>query len=97
MVLFSDIGGLRPRYHEKAQRIADGDYAVLMPNFYYRDARGVVVPEGKSFRDPDMRPTLFGYAAHLTPEAQSRDFAALLECLDREPVIWDSESGLHSP
>lgn len=84
VVLFTDIGGLRPCYHEKAQQIADNGYAVLMPNIYYRDARGPVVPEGKSFRDPDVRPTLFGYAGRLTPEALSRDFAALLECIDSE-------------
>ena len=94
VVLFTDIGGLRPCYHEKAQRIADGGYAVLMPNVYYRDARGPVVPEGKSFRDPDVRPTLFGYAGHLTPEAQSRDFAALLGCLDREPEFANGRIGV---
>ncbi|MBD3896473.1 dienelactone hydrolase family protein [Halomonas sp. ML-15] len=84
VVLFTDIGGLRPCYHEKAQRIADSGYAVLMPNVYYRDAYGPVVPEGKSFRDPDVRPTLVEYAGHLTPEAQSRDFAALLACIDEQ-------------
>lgn len=94
VVLFTDIGGLRPCYHEKAQRIADGGYAVLMPNVYYRDARGVVVPEGKSFRDPDVRPTLFEYAGHLTPEAQSRDFAALIGCLDDEPEFADGKIGV---
>lgn len=82
VVLFTDIGGLRPCYHEKAQQIADNGYAVLMPNVYYRDARGPVVPEGKSFRDPEVRPTLLEYAGHLTPEAQSRDFLALLDGID---------------
>ncbi|MFP4263676.1 MAG: dienelactone hydrolase family protein [Halomonas sp.] len=94
VVLFTDIGGLRPCYHEKAQRIADNGYAVLMPNIYYRDARGVVVPEGHSFRDPEVRPTLFDYAGHLTPEAQSRDFAALLACLDREPEFAAGRIGV---
>ncbi|GAA0568946.1 dienelactone hydrolase family protein [Halomonas salifodinae] len=82
VVLFTDIGGLRPCYHEKAQQIADNGYAVLMPNVYYRDARGPIVPEGKSFRDPEVRPTLLEYAGHLTPEAQSRDFLALLDGID---------------
>lgn len=94
VVLFTDIGGLRGCYHEKAQRIADGGYAVLMPNIYYRDARGAVVPEGKSFRDADVRPTLFGFAAHLTPDAQSRDFTALLDCLDREPEFAEGKIGV---
>ena len=94
VLLFTDIGGLRPCYHEKAQRIADNGYAVLMPNVYYRDARSAVVPEGKSFRDPDVRPTLFEYAGHLTPEAQSRDFAALLRCLDEQAEFADGKLGV---
>ncbi|WP_416139929.1 dienelactone hydrolase family protein [Halomonas sp. HK25] len=94
VVLFTDIGGLRHCYHEKAQQIADNGYAVLMPNVYYRDASGPVVPEGKSFRDPDVRPTLFEYAGHLTPEAQSHDFAALLGCLDSEAEFAEGKVGV---
>jgi len=41
-----------------------------------------------------VRPTLFGYAAHLTPEAQSRDFAALLGCLDGEPEFAAGKLGV---
>lgn len=85
VALFTDIGGIRPCYHDKAQNVADAGYAVLMPNVYYRDAKGQVVPEGKSFRDPDVRPTLHEYAAHLTPGALAGDFTALLGCIDAEP------------
>lgn len=84
VVLFTDIGGVRPCYHEKAQRVADAGYAVLMPNIYYRDQAGPVVPEGKSFRDEDVRPTLSEYAGHLTPDAQAGDFDALLAAIDDE-------------
>lgn len=94
VVLFTDIGGLRACYHEKAQQIADHGYAVLMPNIYYRDVNGPVVPEGKSFRDPDVRPTLVEYAGHLTPEAQSHDFAALLDCIDNEAEFADGKLGV---
>ncbi len=94
VVLFTDIGGLRPCYHEKAQQIADNGYAVLMPNVYYRNASGPVVPAGKAFRDPDVRPTLVEYAGHLTPEAQSRDFVALLDCLDGEAEFADGKLGV---
>ncbi|WP_136247816.1 dienelactone hydrolase family protein [Halomonas borealis] len=85
VILLTDIGGLRPCYHEKAQRIADAGYAVLMPNVYYRDAAGEIVPRGQSFRDPEVRPTLFEYASRLTPEAQSRDFVAWLAGIDATP------------
>ncbi|MEA2117825.1 dienelactone hydrolase family protein [Halovibrio sp. HP20-50] len=94
MVLFTDIGGLRPCYYEKAQAIADNGYAVLMPNVYYRNASGPVVPEGKSFRDPDVRPTLVEYADQLTPEAQSRDFVALLACINNEAEFAEGRLGV---
>lgn len=94
VVLFTDIGGLRPGFHEKAQKIADNGYAVLMPNVYYRDAKGTIVPEGKSFRDPDVRPSLVEYAGHLTPEAQSRDFVALMDCLDNEAEFTEGKLGV---
>lgn len=94
VVLFTDIGGLRPCYYEKAQTIADNGYAVLMPNIYYRNVSGAVVPEGKSFRDPDVRPTLVEYADQLTPEAQSRDFVALLACIDNEAEFASGHLGV---
>lgn len=94
VVLFTDIGGLRPCYHEKAQQVADNGYAVLMPNVYYRDASGQVVPQDKSFRDPDVRPTLLEYAARLTPDAQARDFEALLGCIDAEPEFAAGNLGV---
>jgi len=85
VILFTDIGGLRPCYYEKAQVIAERGYAVLMPNIYYRDVVGAAVPEGRSFRDPDIRPTVMEYASHLTPDAQRHDFQALLASIDDTP------------
>lgn len=85
VVLFTDIGGLRPCYFEKAQKVADDGYAVLMPNVYYRDAAGQIVPDGKSFRDADIRPTLLDYASHLTPAALGGDFDALLAAINAQP------------
>lgn len=84
VILFTDIGGLRTCYFEKAQKVADGGYAVLMPNVYYRDAAGQIVPDGKSFRDSDIRPTLLEYASHLTPDVLGGDFDALLAAIETE-------------
>lgn len=84
VVVLTDIGGLRPCFYERAQHIADAGYAVLLPNIYYRDAGGQIVPDGRSFRDEDIRPTLVDYASHLTPEAQHRDFDALLNAIDEQ-------------
>jgi carboxymethylenebutenolidase len=85
VILLTDIGGLRASYDGKAQRIADAGYAVLMPNIYYRSARGEVVPPGQSFRDAGLRPTLLDHARLLSPDAMGRDFGALLGVVDAEP------------
>ena len=84
VLLFTDIGGIRASYMAKAQRIADAGYAVLMPNIYHRSARSPIVPDGQSFRD--LIPTLRGYAALLTPDAMTRDFAALMGAIEHEPA-----------
>lgn len=89
VILFTDIGGVRPSYYDKAQKVADGGYAVLLPNVYYRSAPGGVVPEGRSFRDPDVRQVIMGYASLLTPAAQARDFGALLDAIDAEPEFTE--------
>ena len=91
VLLFSDIGGIRPSYMAKAQRIADAGFNVLMPNIYYRSARSPIVPEGRSFRD--MLPTLWGYASLLTPDAIARDFAVLMAEIGREPAYGRGKVG----
>ena len=85
VVLLTDIGGLRPCYDEKAQTIADRGYAVLMPNIYYRSAEGQVVPEGKSFREPEVWSKVTSYAGQLSPATQAEDFPVLLAGMDAEP------------
>ena len=91
VILFTDIGGIRPTYMEKAQRIADGGYAVLMPNIYYRSKRAPVVPEGQHFRD--MLGVLRGYAELLTPDALRHDFAALMGSVAAEPACGKGPVG----
>lgn len=94
VVLFTDIGGIRPCYHDKAQTLADDGYAVLMPNIYYRHGAGSPVPQGKSFRDDDVLPSLFEIARELTPDAQNRDFAQLLATIDAEAEFADGPVGV---
>lgn len=94
VVLFTDIGGLRPCYHDKAQTVADDGYAVLMPNIYYREGAGSPVPQGKSFRDDDVLPGLFELTKKLTPQAQTRDFDTLLAAIDAEGEFADGPVGV---
>ncbi|HEY0105941.1 MAG TPA: dienelactone hydrolase family protein [Rhizomicrobium sp.] len=39
VVYLTDIFGIRPAYHQMAQRLADEGYAVLLPNCFYRAGR----------------------------------------------------------
>ena len=89
--LFTDIAGLRPSYMEKAQHVADGGYAVLLPNIYYRTVRGS--PMAGQQLDAGAMPMLLGHASHLTSEALTRDFAALVETVDREFEFSDGPIG----
>ena len=36
VIMFPDAGGVRPTFHDMAQRLADLGYAVLLPNVFYR-------------------------------------------------------------
>ena len=87
VILFTDIGGLRPCYDEKAQTVADRGYAVLLPNVYYRSVAGQAVPEGKSFREPEVMAKLRGFAGLLKPEALATDFKALLAGIDGQEAF----------
>lgn len=94
VVMFTDIGGVRPSYHDKAQAVADAGYAVLLPNIYYRSVAGQTVPQGKSFRDPEIRQQLVGYAALLTPDAQARDFTAILAAIRADAAFAPGHIGV---
>lgn len=47
VLLFMDVFGLRPQIREKAARIAERGYAVLVPNLFYRGARSPLVEPGE--------------------------------------------------
>ncbi|MGI9031063.1 MAG: dienelactone hydrolase family protein, partial [Ilumatobacteraceae bacterium] len=36
VIMFPDAGGVRPAFHQMADRLADLGYVVLLPNIYYR-------------------------------------------------------------
>ena len=94
VILFSDIGGLRASYEAKAQTVADGGYAVLLPNVYYRDVEGPVTTDGRSFRDPDVWPIVLAYSKRLTPDALAGDFVALLDAIDAAPEFAAGSVGV---
>ena len=49
ILYLTDIGGIRPAYREKAWRLAETGYAVLMPNVFYRTGKPPLLDFVSSF------------------------------------------------
>ena len=49
VLIWPDIAGLRPAFREMGRRLAAQGYVVLVPNPFYRSAKGVVAGEGFNF------------------------------------------------
>ena len=87
VIVWPDIVGIRPAFRAMGKRLAESGYAVLVVNPYYRTAKGQVVPDGKTFRDPGIRDLLMPHARSLSPETCVTDGRALVKFLDRQPSV----------
>lgn len=87
VLVWPDIGGLRPAFRQMADRLAGSGYAVLTVNPFYRSVQGPAMQAGESFTDPVVRDRLTGWRARLTPEATVRDATAFAAFLDAQPQV----------
>ncbi len=87
VIVWPDIVSIRPAFRAMGKRLAESGYSVLVVNPYYRTARGAVVPEGKTFRDPGIRELLMPHARTLSPETCVSDGRAFVEYLDQQPSV----------
>ncbi len=87
VIVWPDVVSIRPAFRAMGKRLAESGYSVLVVNPYYRTARGAVVPEGKSFRDPGIRELLMPHARSLSPETCVTDGRAFVEYLDSQPSV----------
>src|SRR5580700_163811 len=55
VVYLTDIWGIRPAEEQRAKRIADAGYTVLMPNIFYRIGEPPFVKTPVDFSDPKIR------------------------------------------
>ena len=87
VILYMDAFGVRPAMREMAGRMAEGGYAVLLPNLYYRAGRaeelGAFDP-ATSFQGGPDRERLMGLYKSLTQKGVMEDTGAMLEYLDKE-------------
>ncbi len=82
VLYLTDIGGIRPAYHETAQRLAGEGYVVLMPNVFYRTAKPPVLPRNPSDSEEDFRKRFTKLTSPLTPEAVESDAAIYVDALE---------------
>lgn len=87
VIVWPDIVSIRPAFRAMGKRLAESGYSVLVMNPYYRTARGQVVPDGKTFRDPGIRDLLMPHARSLSPETCVSDGRALVEWLDQQSAV----------
>jgi carboxymethylenebutenolidase len=86
VLIWTDIGGLRPVFRDMGRRLAAQGYVVLVPNPFYRGGRAPAVTEGLDFGKPDGRAKLMTLAGGATaPNAVETDAPAFLAFLDAQP------------
>lgn len=87
VLIWPDARGLRNVYREMATRLAEGGYAVLVHNPYYRGGRAPVLPEGADARDPATMQVLRPLLAQLSATTDVTDATALMQFLDKQPAV----------
>jgi carboxymethylenebutenolidase len=83
VLIWTDIGGLRPVFRDMGKRLAAQGYVVLVPNPFYRKGRAPAVTEGLDFGKPEGRTALMQLAGGATgPNAVESDAPAYIAYLD---------------
>jgi carboxymethylenebutenolidase len=90
VLIWPDAFGLRPTMRDMARRLAAEGYSVLVPNPFYRVAKGKVVddPATFNFGDPAQRAKLTPLMGSINAEgAAERDAATFVAWLDKQPQV----------
>ncbi|HSX55580.1 MAG TPA: dienelactone hydrolase family protein [Sphingomonas sp.] len=87
VLVWPDIGGMRPAFRKMAERLAQSGYAVLTVNQFYRSAPLPILKEGEVWSQPEIRAKLMEWRKLLTPDAVMRDAGAFAAFLDKQPEV----------
>jgi carboxymethylenebutenolidase len=87
VILFPDIGSLRPCFRAMGERLAGLGYVVLVPDLYHRDAPYPPFDAATIFSEPGELPRARAMAARLTPELIERDARAHVAFLAARPEV----------
>lgn len=84
VLVWTDIGGLRPVFRDMGRRLAAQGYTVLVPNPFYRSAKPAEYAN-TSFGDPAGRQKLMSYRGAMNDAGVDNDAKAYLAFLDAQP------------
>ena len=87
VLYYPDGIGIRPAFHQMAQRLAGEGYVVLLPNIYYRTTTGPFFDFPLDFNDPKTRQRFVELSGPLTPPAMERDALGYLEFLGQRSDV----------
>ena len=93
VLVWPDIGGLRPAFRQMADRLAEAGYAVLTVNAFYRSAKPPYTQEGEAPDAPAIRGRAMEYRKLLTPEAAASDANAFVNFIDAQKEV-DRKRGI---
>src|ERR1700761_1387483 len=87
VLIWTDIGGLRPVFRDMGRRLAAQGYVVLVPNPFYRVKKAPVVDGPMDFNDPVARAKIMDPANRkgMDEPGIDRDAVAYLGFLDAQP------------
>ena len=84
VLIWTDIGGLRPAFRDMGRRLAAQGYVVLVPNPFYRSAKPADYAK-LSFGTPEGRQALMGYRGAMKDDGVDSDSKAYIAFLDAQP------------
>ncbi|HXQ25931.1 MAG TPA: dienelactone hydrolase family protein [Candidatus Acidoferrales bacterium] len=89
-----DIMGIRPSHRAMAKRLSEQGYTVLLPNPFYRTARGVLFDFPPNFAGDPRTMQRFGeLAGPLTPEVMERDAGSYVNYLATQKSVSGAMMG----
>jgi carboxymethylenebutenolidase len=85
VLIWPDIGGLRPVFREMGKRLASQGYVVLVANPFYRSVKGNALPNTFDFSNPETRTKYMGYRQAMGTTGVDNDAKAYIAFLDAQP------------
>ena len=87
VLVWCDIGGLRPVFRDLGRRLASSGYVVLVPNPFYRSQKAPVIEGALNFGDPEVRKRLFAMRGAMTDEGIDKDSVAYIGFLGAQAKV----------